>query len=78
MLNQVAADLAQGLLNYRNITDLQLPEVNDYICVPDRIKQKHYNSLQHTVARVIKVGDRKLHLRLPNKKEITRHCNDIV
>ena len=78
MLNGLAADLSARILNYKNISSLNIPGQGSYVYLADRIVRKKYESLHHALALVTHVQGRTLTCRLSSGQIVIRNVQDVL
>ena len=74
----VAADLSPKLLNFRNLNPNHLPQVGQFVYLPDKIIHKNIGSLTRALGRVEKITDRSVTIRMSSGRLVSRNCQDIV
>ena len=76
LLNILASELANKLLNYKNINTIHIPQEGNYVYLPSRIKKKNYPSLLSALGRVLKVSNTTLTIKLSNGQTVVRNMSD--
>ena len=63
-LTMIANDLSTKLLNFRNLNENHLPQIGQFVFLPDKIMHKNRASLTRALGRVQDINDRSVVIRM--------------
>ena len=68
----------QNTYLYIDITEHHLPQIGEYLYLPDRLVNKQFPSLVKALGCMVKIKDRCILIKLSNGQLVWRHASDLV